>query len=41
MLCFKGLKALKQDISIAATETMTWEIGVFEKVDMEKRTEKK
>lgn len=40
MLCFKRLKALKQDISIAATETMTSEIGVFEKVDMEK-TERK
>lgn len=41
MLCFKGLKALKQGISIAATERMPWEIGVFEKVDTEKRTGRK
>lgn len=41
MLCFKGLKALKQDIFIAATETMPRKISVFEKVHMEKRTERK
>lgn len=41
MLCFKGPKALKRDISIAATETMPWEIDVFDKVDMEKRMERK
>lgn len=41
MSCFKGLKALKPDISIAATETRCHGKLVSEKANVEKRRERK